>query len=450
VNRTWLIQGDALRLPLADASVQCVVTSPPYYALRDYGLAPARWPAVEYRPMPGLPPVVVPEMDACLGMEPTPEAFIGHLVAVFREVRRVLRGDGVCFVNLGDSYATGAGLCKKLGGGNGLQDAALHAGALPSVPPNRMPLPGLKAKDMIGIPWRFAFAAQADGWYLRQDIIWCKGNPMPESVRDRGTKAHEYLFLLAKSKRYFWDGEAVKEPGKTKELTPAEYAVALRDTSESWYARVNVGLREDGRKSENSKMCGRCPPGGRNARSVWHINPQAYPGAHFATFPIKLAERCILAGTSERGACPHCGSPWKRVVDKKPTGQIQKMADGGATHAGGHGSFHQDGREAGKSGQAVMASFTVGHVPTCQCPDNAPVPCVVLDPFGGSGTTCIAAMKNGRRGVMVECKAEYLAQARQRIAEWKPGTVKRAKPARRDQGMLFALPEGAEHVSSEH
>jgi DNA modification methylase len=183
-----IIQGDCRDVlkTLPDASVNCCVTSPPYWGLRDYGC------------------------DGQLGLERTPEEYVAKMVEVFRDVRRVLRDDGTLWLNLGDSYATGAGNVGERPGGGAQGDN--WQGAMTS--PNRMPIHGLKPKDLVGIPWRVAFALQADGWYLRQDIIWHKPNPMPESVQDRCTKAHEYIFLLAKSERYFYDADAIAEPVK--------------------------------------------------------------------------------------------------------------------------------------------------------------------------------------------------------------------------------------------
>jgi DNA modification methylase len=203
---------------IPDGTVQTVVTSPPYYGLRDYG------------------------HDGQIGLEETPEAYVSALVEVFREVRRVLRDDGTLWLNLGDSYGSG--------------------------------------KQLVGIPWRVAFALQADGWYLRQDIIWHKPNPMPESVTDRCTKAHEYVFLLSKSARYFYDAEAVKEGGAGR-----------LDLGRMTRPEARLG----GGKWSND--CGLRAEPGRNRRSVWTVATQPYSGAHFATFPPKLIEPCILAGS---------------------------------------------------------------------------------------------------------------------------------------------------------
>jgi DNA modification methylase len=238
-----IIEGDALAVlkTLPSESIHCCVTSPPYWGLRDYG------------------------HDGQIGLESTPEAYVARMVEVFREVRRVLRDDGTCWINLGDSYTGGIGWDK---GNNqwstlGPKKDGLHesnkAFQAPISKTTIIP-PGLKRKDLVGIPWRVAFSLQADGWWLRQDIIWHKPNPMPESVRDRCTKAHEYVFLLAKSERYHYDAEAIKEPS------------------------ISYGDEET-----------------RNRRSVWTVTTKPYSGAHFAVMPPDLVEPCVKAGCPEDG-----------------------------------------------------------------------------------------------------------------------------------------------------
>jgi len=252
-------------------SVHTVVTSPPYWGLRDYGVSDQ------------------------LGLEPTPEAYVADMVAVFREVRRVLRADGTLWLNLGDSYAgsmTGAdrppepGHSREDNGRVKTGQEGKH---------QRPQATGLKPKDLVGIPWRVAFALQADGWYLRSDIVWSKPNPMPESVTDRPTKAHEYVFLLSKSARYYYDADAVREAS-----TDYEPRTIGRER--------NVGGRTDGYTRPIGNVA--TPAGGRNLRSVWHIATEPYPGAHFATFPQKLVEPCVKAGCPEGGVVldPFAGS----------------------------------------------------------------------------------------------------------------------------------------------
>jgi DNA modification methylase len=264
---TWqILTGDAIAqlATLADGSVQTCVTSPPYWGLRDYGHV------------------------GQIGLEPTPEAFVAALVATFAAVKRVLAADGTLWLNLGDSYVNAKG---ESGG----QDEKQQARRFGVRPQDGAPPSGLKRKDLVGIPWRVAFALQADGWYLRQDIIWHKPNPMPESVTDRCTKAHEYLFLLSKAPRYYFDAEAMQEPG----VYPAGTMGAKGSVTRSKTPFVN------GRLPEYKEYNGQ-----RNKRSVWTVNTQPYAGAHFATFPEKLIEPCILAGSKPGDLVldPFCGS----------------------------------------------------------------------------------------------------------------------------------------------
>lgn len=255
-------QGDSLAVlrEMPSDSVDCCVTSPPYWGLRDYGV------------------------DGQIGLEATPDAFVGRLVEVFREVRRVLKEDGTCWVNLGDSYNAHPGQRKttdKAGSKQNTSEGSIGA-------PSRNVV-SLKPKDLVGIPWRVAFALQADGWWLRQDIIWHKPNPMPESVRDRCTKAHEYVFLLTKSAKYFWDAEAMSEPlARPEEVnrkTPAVFGGADKWIDAKKQSRLHSGNEYKG-----------TPTGTRNRRSVWTIATQPTPEAHFATFPLELPEMCLRAG----------------------------------------------------------------------------------------------------------------------------------------------------------
>jgi DNA modification methylase len=318
-----LIRGDARQIPLRDGVVQTVVTSPPYWGLRDYGTA--RWeggdPACDHktgrnarndgnrngedgfagnRNLEGHADMGAiyfrvscgrcgaKRIDAQLGLEPTPEEYVANMVAVFREVRRVLRDDGTVWLNLGDSYATGTSKPST-------NSPSVDVGYWRSQDGmGRRRIDGrecgLKPKDLVGIPWMLAFALRADGWYLRSDIIWAKPNPMPESVTDRPTKAHEYIFLLAKSERYFYDADAIREP----HLGPPPSG----GRSAHGYEERKWSDRTDGLARPPMTMRDReYNPAGRNRRSVWTINPQPYSGAHFATFPEKLVEPCILAGS---------------------------------------------------------------------------------------------------------------------------------------------------------
>lgn len=260
-----LLQGDAKAVleTLADESVQCCVTSPPYWGLRDYGV------------------------EGQFGLEKTPEEYVGKLVDIMREARRVLRNDGTLWLNLGDCYATGAGSARSPGGSAfGKSNSVVDSGAFPRSQPNRMPIPGLKPKDLVGMPWRVALALQADGWWLRNDIIWHKPNLMPLSVRDRFTGSHEYIFFLAKSQKYFFDQEAVKEP--VSEATSKRYG-------SGWNGDRRRGYRTGGNNFD--KCFAKPAPEKRNRRTVWTVVNHGLKGAHFATFPPALIEPCILAGS---------------------------------------------------------------------------------------------------------------------------------------------------------
>jgi DNA modification methylase len=305
---------------MPDNSVHCCVTSPPYYGLRDYGAA------------------------GQLGLEKTPEEYVAKMVEVFREVRRVLRDDGTLWLNLGDSYAANRGGTRQpaetLAGGIGgkTEDGGLvNRDRFDGYNPTRNATAiGLKHKDMIGIPWRVAFALQSDGWYLRQDIIWNKPNPMPESVTDRCTKAHEYIFLLSKSQKYYYDAEAVREPVCEVSLRRAEYGWDCDRPSTKNNALGNGG------GIHTEKMGTRfVDPLGRNRRSVWTVTTKPFKGSHFATFPPDLIEPMIKAG------CPIGGT--------------------------------------------------------------------VLDPFFGSGTTGLVALKLGRDFIGIELNPDYCKMAHDRI-----------------------------------
>jgi DNA modification methylase len=333
---------------LPDKSVQMCVTSPPYYGLRDYGMA------------------------GQIGLEETPAEFIARLVEVFREVRRVLRNDGTLWVNMGDTYASIAGGYAD-GGSAGKHDMVSRAtrGAVLRGK-RRAPPMGLKQKDLMGVPWRLAFALQDDGWYLRQDIIWHKPNPMPESTKDRCTKSHEYVFLLSKSPRYYYDQDAIKEPVAQSSIIRMAQDLEQQRGSDRVPGKSNgpmkaVRSKRDSFKRDDSKreqpFPGQSlgthrpdreesswPLNTRNKRSVWTVPTQGFKGAHFATFPPDLIRPCILAG--------------------------------------------------------------------------APLGGIVLDPFGGAGTTAVVAMQEGRKSILCELNPEYAAMADRRIATaWLDGAA---------------------------
>ena len=277
-----VISGEALEelRKFPNESVQCCITSPPYWGLRDYSV------------------------EGQLGLEATPEEYVSKVVEIFRGVRRVLRKDGTLWLNLGDSYWGDSPPRKKsseafsetwdkanTASNGGLRRTAARHGAL-------------KAKDLCGIPWRVAFALQADGWWLRSDIIWNKPNPMPESVTDRPTKSHEYIFLLTKSSNYFYDAEAIKEKGS--ENIPWNITTSNRGT------KVDSS-RNDG---DTNGLGQPALTNGRNKRSVWTVATAPYREAHFATYPPDLIKPCIMAGTSAKGCCAMCGAPWERVMER--------------------------------------------------------------------------------------------------------------------------------------
>ncbi len=396
-----IYQGDVREVlsGMADGCVQCVITSPPYWGLRDYGV------------------------EGQLGLEKTPEEYVEKMVKVFRGVKRVLRDDGVCWLNMGDSYCNAKGKAKNPGGRVG-PNACFHskhkeAGVVPLERPNIGDLNnpgwlGLKPKDLCGIPWRLAFALQADGWYLRQDIIWHKPNPMPESVTDRCTKAHEYVFLLTKRAKYYYDAEAIKEEADptTQRGTNAPNAKDVADGYGMAYSAF-----ESGRYKVSS----------RNRRSVWTIPTQAFHESHFAVFPEKLVEPMILAGTSEKGCCPQCGAPWERMVER-----------GGRVQAHWEGTEQVKAKAAkGKHGATSVIETgsyqtyaTIGWRPGCGCGvcsdtdlggdcvtnhSPEPIPCTVLDPFSGAGTVALVAYKHGRKAIGIELSQEYVDMSARRI-----------------------------------
>ncbi|QAY85355.1 DNA-methyltransferase [Pseudomonas arsenicoxydans] len=339
-----ILVGDCIDMmrTLPDQSVNTCVTSPPYFGLRDYGV------------------------DGQIGLEETPAEFIVRLVDVFREVRRVLRDDGTAWVNMGDTYASDS----KWGGSTGGKHVkALHGEGSVGRTKTRS---GLPDKNLMGMPWRLAFALQDDGWYLRQDIIWHKPNPMPESTRDRCTKSHEYMFLLSKSPRYYYDQDAIKEPVALSSITRMAQDLEQQHGSDRVPGKANgpmkaVRSKRDSFKRDDSKrehpIPGQSlgthrpdreesgyPLDTRNKRSVWTVPTQGFKGAHFATFPPDLIRPCILAGAPRGGT--------------------------------------------------------------------------VLDPFGGAGTTSLVSMQEGRRSILCELNPEYAEMARRRIdAAWLDGAA---------------------------
>jgi DNA modification methylase len=444
-----LYHGDVIETlqSLPAGIAQTCVTSPPYWGLRDYGTGAwtggdaacdhttgrnarndgdrqgidgfggnsnadghADMGAVLFRDECGR--CGAQRVDNQLGLEATPDQYVERIVQVFREVWRVLRSDGTLWLNLGDSYAgsaqSGSGRQYVDGGKQRLaeQDTALR-GVATSVPA------GLKAKDLVGVPWRVAFALQADGWYLRSDIVWSKPNPMPESVTDRPTKAHEYLFLLSKQPKYFWDADAIREP--------AVYGYSQCD---GMWDRVGDGSRAPERVGgERGAVAKGDGAGGRNRRSVWTIATQPFPEAHFATYPEALVRPCVLAGSSERGECSACGAPWQRTVSVDET--LAESRRG--TDAYQSGGMDRDATWAGSTGGVRREAQTTGWRPSCDCYENDRVavgdgipvsrPQTILDPFIGSGTTALVARKHGRRAIGIDLSEEYLGIAAKRLQQ---------------------------------
>lgn len=371
MTTTRILIGD-VRERLRDldpGSVHCCVTSPPYWGLRDYGV------------------------DGQIGLEDSPDAWVAEMVAVFAEVWRVLRDDGTLWLNLGDSYAHG---------GNGSRDPdrwPMQSRNDHRVEHRRWPA-GLKPKDLIGQPWRVAFALQAAGWYLRSAVVWAKPNPMPESCRDRPTSAYEHVFLLTKRARYYYDADAVREKVGEETRRAATFRNGGPYTG-------NRSFDNDASNEKDSHGDG-AQSTGRNLRNVWTINPEPTPEAHFATFPQKLVEPCILAGASERGCCPECGAPWERVVERD---RIDNP---------GHkwGSRGDDGhsQHASHTVSELTVARTTGWRPACDH-DAEPRPCTVLDPFGGSGTVAYVAAKLQRDSILCELNPEYVEIAERRLAK---------------------------------
>ncbi len=418
--------GDALEVlrGLPDGSVDCCVTSPPYWGLRDYGTG--AWKSGDpdcdhqkpfseatlqssglnlakdrantqsnvgskhgngaYRYL--CAKCGAHRVDRQLGLEATPDLYVAAMVAVFAEVRRVLADHGTLWLNIGDSYAnTGNWNQERINSG---------VDGRPNLPtPTKAMPPGLKPKDLCGIPWRLAFALQADGWWLRSDIIWAKPNPMPESVTDRPTKAHEYVFLLSKRPRYFYDAEAVREPHKVAHIQRQDSAPKDRG---------------DQRQFRKQGLHDFVNPNGRNVRSVWEIATQPYPEAHFATFPEELPRRAILAGCPE-WVCAVCGKARERIVERESyitrptTGRdTQKQKVNPATSMG-------LGRVGG---HVAVDTQTLGW---SDCGHDAYRPGTVLDPFLGSGTTAHVARKHGRRCVGIELNETYAQLAARRLQQ---------------------------------
>jgi len=476
-------------------SIQCVVTSPPYLGLRRYeGQQEVVWggdPACEHEwesrryyveqssaqtsreafseageeNVERLKAARWREDSTCakcgawygaFGLEPTVELYVAHLVEIFREIRRVLRPDGCAWLNLGDSYA-GSGQGWQKSDGSSIHRKWLETygtgrppGYISSATPS-----GVKPKDLMLVPARVAIALQADGWWVRAMVIWDRPNCMPESVKDRPTESHEYILLLTKSERYFYDADAVREPHKEASLQRVQQKWA--DTTK--YNEERAPEHQHSWQRGERGMERNCHPAGRNLRSVWRFATIPYMGAHFAVFPPELPRRCILAGSPPK-VCAACGAPWERVTERQAV-----LYPGGS-----HGNYVQKGRPPG--GQERDDSTTLGKIeyyrmatigwqPTCECHGRAEIvqiecpecggsgavddepcsacdasgkttkrvwsesvlqawptrPAIVLDPFAGSGTTLKVAEDLGRWWVGIDICEEYLPQIQERTAQ---------------------------------
>jgi DNA modification methylase len=397
-----LLNANALHIPIADNSIQMCVTSPPYWNLRDYNVSGQ---------------LGLERVPDCLGWAtgaPCGSCYVCDMVAVFREVKRILRDDGVLFLNLGDSYAgAGAG-----GGGNRKgNEHGQHDGITNSIR-GKTPA-GLKPKDLCMIPARVALALQADGWWLRSGITWVKLNPLPESVTDRPTKSTEMVYVLTKSESYVWDQEAVREPNSP--------------TSGKWGKSVipkTAQAQGDGRHGKSGFMGGEISQeeitekyytNGRNMRDVIILATQPTKEAHFATMPEALVDRCIRAGTSEGGCCPTCGQAWERVISK----EWKKDDNGlGVRNDIKDLQIHNRGKTSAFVTGGSNATSTLGFRQSCTCPPQPPIGCLVFDPFTGSGTSGRVATKLNRRFVGTELSLKYLIEiAKKRTSEIQPKII---------------------------
>ena len=419
---------------IEDESVQCVVTSPPYWSLRDYGV------------------------EGAIGLEPTLDEHLDVLVRVFREVRRVMRKDGTLWLNYGDTYAGSWGAQSR--GNPCVETSTLSGGQVYAAPKgthtgSTKRTLGLKPKDLMMMPARVAMALQADGWWLRSEIVWHKPNPMPESVTDRPTSAHEKMYLLTRSARYFYDADAVRIPftggaharRKDGEYKPAkgsdpnnrragtwkERSVKMSDgwdTGPGAHGTIHRKGCEKGKRAQppRHEAHGAMHNGlaaldevskaeqqasGANLRNVWTIATHPFPGAHFATFSPALVDPCIKAGTSERGCCAECGAPWVREMDREFVGDR-------TVARGEHVPGKMNRRIAAGSGGHPRGDHKfVGWSPSCDH-DAEPIPCTVLDPFGGSGTVGLVADRLGCDAILIELNPAYSEMAQQRIYDDAP------------------------------
>jgi DNA modification methylase len=464
-------------LPQLEAnSVQCVVTSPPYWGLRKYdGDQDYIWnnhngcehewteetllrrsndngagdkQCTNAGSVGRDEPVAYGQCLKCgawkggFGMETTVDLYIEHTIEILRAVSRVLKEDGIVWWNVGDSYASGKGTCFNPGGGGGSfsgHGVRKDAGAYPLDRGNVSVLKaqGLKPKDLCLIPFRVALAAQADGWYVRSVVIWSKPNPMPESVKDRPTGSYEYILMLTKSSTYYFDQEAVKET--QKECTTERYKYGWNGVDDDGSNGARTGSAFKKMKQGLSMGEAMGGNGKRNICSVWEIATQPFKGAHFATFPEEIPRRCILASTSEKGNCAKCGRPWVRIVEPvtvQPESWKGSRFDDGKNlevhpNVGRRENARTECKNQDKQGNTLRLALlrqqarqnggeysneniTMGWKASCKCCADVVKP-IVLDLFGGSGTTSKVAKELGRKSIYIDTSEKYCSMARQRI-----------------------------------
>lgn len=374
-----ILQGDCRDVlsTLAPGSVQMCMTSPPYYGLRKYSDDPRE-----------IGQEAIPDCLAWAAhLPPCGQCYVCALRAVFAGVWRALRDDGVLFLNLADSY-------YSAGGGQNAPGGIVGQPGMRNGTPIRPPKMDIPEKNLLGIPWRVALALQSDGWVLRSDIIWSKSNPMPESVQDRPTRSHEYVFLFAKQQRYYYDAAAVAEPA-TVESNGSSFTKGKTHDVRAHLAAVGQGERIERAT--------------RNRRTVWNINTTRFSGSHYAVFPEALADIPIRAGSAAQ-ACEHCGAAWRRVVERENNWQERKANGAWAGNVGVADNYqnnvHGNGMSHDLGGGAVR---DLGFAPGCQCSDNTgSAASVVLDPFAGSGTVGRVAERLGRNAILCELSQDYI------------------------------------------
>jgi site-specific DNA-methyltransferase (cytosine-N4-specific) len=466
-----LYEGDAAMVlaGLPERSVHMAACSPPYWNLRDYGTAswiggdaacdhkaPFRGGGIggstlgpkrdglsednavwaesrrhhQYRGQCEKCGAV--RQDLQLGLEDTPDEYVGRLCDVMDEVWRVLRDDGTLWLNLGDTYAADHMQQRLATRGVGISgNRGLHAKTIGSMArEGRATPPGLKPKDLVGVPWRVAFEMQRRGWWLRNEIIWQKPDPLPESVTDRFARSHETIFLFSKRAKYFFDHVAVREPNVSAEQAAHNIRYAksyAKYDNESRHARQPGNVNHEGIHARGAIL-------GRNGRTVWTVTTQSFGEAHFATWPEKLVSKMILAGTSEVGCCPECAAPWRHVVEQAGESVAERLARSNVVAGRQTRDImpRSDGGHPQHSGVRLSRGAPIEDeywLPTCKHYDTDQVaeawttqhyptiPGIVLDPFMGSGTTALAARKLGRHSVGVELSAEYCGIAARRLAQ---------------------------------